>query len=76
MSSRDIARSSGVGRTTVYDYLARAKATEITSPLEAGMYAERLEARRLFSAPTAELSRRRPMPNWREVHRKLKAKSA
>lgn len=60
----------------MYDYLARAKATEITSPLEAGMDAERLEARRLFPAPTAELSRRRPMPNWREVHRKLKAKSA
>jgi transposase len=73
MSSRDIARSSGIGKTTVYEYLARAEAAGIAWPLEEGTDAERLEAL-LFPAPTAELSSRRPVPDWREVHRELKAK--
>lgn len=73
VSSRDIARSSGVGKTTVYEYLARAEAAGIAWPLGEGMDADRLEAL-LFPAPTAELFSRRPVPDWREVHRELKRK--
>ncbi len=73
MSSRDIAVSVGAGKTTVYEYLARAEAAGIAWPLPEGMDEEALDAR-LFPPPTAELAARRPVPEWREVHRELKRK--
>jgi transposase len=71
MSSRDIARSIGAGKTTVYEYLARAEAAGIGWPLPEDMDEEALEAR-LFPPPCAELAARRPVPDWRQVHRELK----
>ena len=73
MSSRDIARSVGAGKTTVYEYLARAEAAGIGWPLPEGMDEEALEAR-LFPPPCAALAARRPVPDWRQVHRELKGK--
>jgi transposase len=64
MSSRDIAVSVGAGKTTVYEYLARAEAAGIAWPLPEGMDEEALDAR-LFPPPTAELAARRPVPEWR-----------
>jgi transposase len=71
MSVADISTSTGVGRTTVYEYLARAESAGIGWPLPDGLDEETLEAR-LFPPPSAELAARRPVPEWRQVHRDLK----
>ena len=48
----------------------RAEGAGLSWPLPEGMDDEALEAR-LFPPATAELARRRPVPDWREVHREL-----
>jgi transposase len=68
---RDIARSAGTGKTTVYEYLARAEAAGLRWPLPPELDETALEAR-LFPSPTAELAAGRPVPDWRVVHRELK----
>ncbi len=71
LNNRDIARSTGVGKTTVYEYLARAEAAGVGWPLPPELDEAVLEAT-LFPPPTGELAARRPEPNWRAVHRELK----
>jgi transposase len=71
MAERPIAASVGVGSTTVHEYLARAEAAGLSWPLPEGMDEEALEAL-LFPPPSAELAARRPVPDWREVHREIK----
>ena len=71
MSVADIATSTGAGRTTVYEYLARAESAGIGWPLPDDVDEETLE-QRLFPPPSAELAARRPVPEWRAVHRELK----
>jgi hypothetical protein len=72
MSPRLIAESTGAGKSTVYEYLARADASGICWPLPEGLDEAAVEAK-LFPPPSAELANRRPVPNWREIHRELKA---
>lgn len=71
LNPRQIARSTGVGKTTVYEYLARAEAASLSWPLDPGIDAAALEGK-LFPAPTAELAAGRPQPDWPEVHREMK----
>lgn len=73
MSNRDIAASAGVGKTTVYEYLARAEAVGVGWPLAEEMDEGRLDVL-LFPPPSGELAARRPLPDWRAVHRELKGK--
>jgi transposase len=73
MSVADIAASTGAGRTTVYEYVARAESAGIGWPLPDGVDEETVE-QRLFPPPSAELAARRPVPEWRQVHRELKKK--
>jgi transposase len=73
MSVADIATSCGAGRTTVYEYLARAESAGIGWPLPEDLDEEALEER-LFPPPSAELAARRPVPDWRAVHGELKKK--
>lgn len=71
-SQRQIAASTGAGKTTVAEYLARAERAGISWPLPEGMDATALDAA-LFPAVAAELANRgRPVPDWRAVHRELK----
>ena len=70
---REIAVSTGAARTTVYEYLVRAESAGLSWPLPEDMDDEALEAR-LFPPATAELARRRPVPDWREVHRELRSR--
>ncbi len=72
LNIREIAASAGAARTTVYEYLVRAEGTGLSWPLPDDMDDEALEAR-LFPPATAELARRRPVPEWREVHRELRS---
>ena len=69
---REIAASTGAARTTVYEYLVRAEGAGMTWPLPEDLDDEALGAR-LFPPATAELAQRRPVPEWREVHRELRA---
>lgn len=72
LSQRQIAAGAGVGKTTVAEYLARAAKAGISWPLPEGVDAEALDAA-LFPAVAAEVAnRRRPVPDWRAVHRQLK----
>lgn len=73
MSPRKIAASIGAGKSTVYEYLARAEAAGVTWPLPEGLDEAAVEAK-LFPESSAELAARRPVPDWREVHRELKSK--
>ena len=70
LTVRDIARSTGAGRTTVYEYLVRADAAGLSWPLPQDMGDDEVEAA-LFPPLTAELAERRPVPDWRDVHREL-----
>jgi len=71
LNNAEIARSAGLGRTTVYEYLGRAEAAGLSWPLPAELDAATLEAK-LFPPPSAVLFASRPVPDWREVHRELK----
>jgi len=72
-SIREIAHSVGVGHTAVGEYLRRAEAAGLAWPLPEGVGAEELDAR-LFPPPVAVPGAVRPVPDWREVHRELKAR--
>jgi transposase len=70
LSVREIARSTGAGRTTVFEYMVRADSAGIGWPLPEGIGEDELEAA-LFPPLTAELAERRPLPDWAQVHREL-----
>ena len=72
-SIREIAQSVGAGRTTVGEYLRRAEAAGLAWPLPEGVGEEELDAR-LFPPPLPVPGALRPVPDWREVHRELKAR--
>jgi transposase len=71
LSVREIACSTGAARTTVYEYLLRAAGAGLSWPLPGDMDEDALE-QRLFPPATAELAQRRPVPDWRAVHRELR----
>jgi transposase len=71
LSVREIACSTGAARTTVYEYLVRAAGAGLSWPLPGDMDEDALE-QRLFPPATAELAQRRPVPDWRAVHRELR----
>jgi transposase len=73
LGNREIAASIGAGKTTVYEILSRAEAVGLTWPLPDTVDEEQLDAV-LYPPPTLELAERRPVPDWREVHRELKRK--
>jgi transposase len=71
LGNREIAASTGAGKTTVYEMLARAEVAGISWPLPDDLDDETLEVM-LYPPPSAELAASRPAPDWREVHRELK----
>ena len=66
---REIARSCGIGRTTVGEYLRRAQAAGLSWPLPANITETELETR-LF--PSAIASARRPIPNCERIYDELR----
>ncbi|MHB8325752.1 MAG: IS21 family transposase, partial [Candidatus Dormibacteria bacterium] len=73
MSQRQVSQSVGLARSTVSDYVERARLAGLSWPLPEGLDGDLLEAR-LFPAPVVPGSVSRPMPEWREVHRELKGR--
>lgn len=72
-STRRIAASCGVGRTTVSEYLRRAEVAGLRWPLPDDLGEGALEAT-LFPPAPSRPSAGRPEPAWAEVHRELRRK--
>ncbi len=74
LTHREIGASLGVGRSTVGDYLERAKQAGLAWPVPEGLDDDALE-QRLFASPGASHDQSRPQPDWAHVHRELRRKS-
>jgi len=74
LGQRQIARSCGMGLSTVHEYLERAVAAGIGWPLPTGWSEEELEAK-LFGKPPvpARGMRQRPQPDWKTIHEQLQS---
>jgi len=70
LSSRAVARSCGIGRTTVREYVQRAKKAELSWPLPEGLSDSDLEAL-LFPPPVSPTNAPRPLPDWQHIHDEL-----
>jgi transposase len=73
-SVRTIARSVGIGRTTVAEYLRRTSVIGITWPVPAEIDDAELE-RRLFAPAGLNKAPARAMPDWQHVHAELRRRS-
>lgn len=71
LSMRQIGQSVGLARSTVSDYVERARRAGIRWPLTAELNDAELEGK-LFPAPPAVAPGQRPEPDLREVHREMK----
>ena len=75
LSQREIAASISTGRSTVRDYLRRAKKAGLSWPLPDQLDDVELE-RRLFASPgRGRPKKERPQPDWAHIHRELRRKS-
>jgi transposase len=70
-STRRMSLATGVGKTTIIEYLRRAGTAGVSWPLPAGLDEAALE-RLLFPPPASAKGRRIPEPDWAAVHRELK----
>ena len=73
LSARHIAKSFGLSRSTVAEYLRRARQCGLSWPLPDGLDDTELE-RRLFPPMPDRQGSSRPEPNWSVVHRELRRK--
>ena len=71
LSLRQIAKSLGLGRSTVGDTLARACKAGLRWPLPGDLDEAALE-RMLYRAPTVLSAEGRPQPEWPVLHRELR----
>jgi len=72
LSTRQIASSLNLGRSTVADYLLRAKAAQLAWPLPDDLDDAALE--KLLFVPNEEKRTSRPLPDWKSIHTELKRK--
>ena len=73
LSSRQIAASLGVGRSTLQSYMERAREVGLAWPLSPDMSDTDLE-RRLFHRAYQNTQRIAAQPNWPYIHRELRRK--
>ena len=71
LSTRRISLATGVGKTTVIEYLRRATTAGLSWPLPAGLDEAGLERLLFPPAPPAQ-GRQFAEPDWAAVHRALK----
>ena len=72
LSHELVARSCGMGRTTVREYLQRAERAGIAWPLPETMTDGELEA--LLFPPPPLGAETRPLPDWQQVHEEVKGR--
>ena len=70
LATRRISLATGVGKTTVIEYLRRAGTSGVSWPLPEGL--DEAELERLLFPPPPSKGRRIPEPDWAEIHRELK----
>jgi len=73
LSQRAISDSTGVSRSTIRDYLLRAKAADLGWPLPEEIDNEQLNGL-LFPMRGEEISQPRSEPDWDQTHKELKRK--
>ncbi len=73
LSSRQVASSLGMARSTVGEYLRRAAAAGLSWPLPEGLDEEQMD-RRLFPPAVRTGPRARPVPDWEAVRQELRRK--
>lgn len=73
LSDRQIARSSGLARSSIGDYVRRFRDAGLEWPLPAGLSDRDLEAS-LFPAAATLPRMQRPLPDWSTVHAELRRK--
>src|SRR5512145_492272 len=71
LSVRQVREATGVGKTAVSEYVARAKVIGITWPIPPEIGDAELE-RRLFTPAGFHDGPTRPVPDWAKVHEELK----
>lgn len=74
LGSRPVARSCGIGRTTVSEYLERASKAGLSWPLPPEMTDRELEAV-LFPPKPSPVTGPRPLPDWPQIHDDRKRKA-
>lgn len=72
-SIREISNSCGIGRSTVSDYLHRAKAAGLGWPLPEQLSDTVLE-QRLFPSASQPVTTKRVIPDFQKVHKKLQSR--
>lgn len=70
---RQVARSCGIARSTVGEYLRRAQKAGLSWPLPDELTETRIE-QLLFPPPSVIASEDRPLPIWADVHHELRRK--
>jgi transposase len=73
LPDRQIAKSVGIARSSVGEYVRRFQAAGLVWPLSSAPPDPELEAC-LFPAPVVVLRQRRPLPDWATVHQELRRK--
>ncbi len=72
LGQRQIARSCGIGLSTVHEYLERSTVAGIGWPLPEGLSEPELEAKLFGTQPvTARAVSERPQPDWKSIHEQL-----
>jgi len=71
LGQRQIARSCGIGLSTVHDYLERAAAARIGWPLPEGLSEEELESKLFGNAPLVVRAVQRSQPDWKAIHEQM-----
>ena len=72
LSDRSIARSTGLARSTVREYVGRTKAAGLAWPLPPELSDTALEALLFGRTGVAPGTRRKPEPDWASLHRELR----
>jgi hypothetical protein len=73
MSARLVARSLGIGRTVVGEYIRRAQAIGLTWPVPTDLDDATLE-RKLFAPAGYNPPRAKPLPDWGGIHAELRGR--
>lgn len=75
LSNRQIAKTCGIGRPTVADYLRRAAEAGLAWPLPSGLDEATLE-HQLFPSPPSLPIHVRGVPDWSVMHQELRSKKS
>jgi transposase len=74
LSVRQVSKATGVGKTSVGEFVARAKVIGITWPIPPEISDAELEAQ-LFTPTSFHQGPTRPVPDWAKVHQELKRRA-